>query len=175
MYKRQKKANTLDVLFNFTYLDAHGAAIDQPASLDNPPVGELPREGSVYLGRYPDNYSGFASFRDEYWRLDMRYDHYARATPRCPNGAFYSWSGELVPPVYHEDSFYVNFEYAYPIDDDSQLTINPSLNHYELEELSWLTSYGADRLPPYGSRSGQDTQYNPVSYTHLTLPTNREV
>ncbi len=155
-----KKKDTLDVLFNFTYLDAHGAAIDQPAWLDKPPAGELPREGRVYLGRYPDNFSGFASFRDDSWRLDLRHDHYARATPRCPNGAFYSWSRELIEPLYHEDTFNINFEYIYEIDEDSRLTINPSLNHYELEELSWINSYGADRLPLYGSRSGQDTQYN---------------
>ncbi|MBN2210844.1 MAG: TonB-dependent receptor [Sedimentisphaerales bacterium] len=155
-----KKGYTLDALFNFTYLDAHGAAIDQPAYLDNPPAGQLSRKGRVYLGRYPDNFSSFASFREDRWRLDLRYEHYARATPRCPNSAFYSWSRELVRPLYQENTFYVNFEYIYPIDDDSRLTINPSLNHYELEELSWITSHGADRLPLYGSRSGQDTQYN---------------
>jgi iron complex outermembrane receptor protein len=151
----------INALVNFTYLDGEGDDIYQPASLSNPPGGSAKKDGKLYYNKYPDNWSLFGSLEyQDNLRLDFRREHYNRAVPRCPaNLSFYNWSDELVKPTYQEDITYLDLKYDLFLSETSKLTFNPAITSYHLRELSWISSWGADYLPPYGTRSGQKTNY----------------
>lgn len=147
-----------EVMFNVTYTDSKGDAIDQPASRNTVPAGQTATDGKIYLNRYPQNFSAMASLANRNVTFTMRHDHYARALPRCPNGSYYDWSREVWPPTYNEDSFFADLRADLHLSGRAKIVINPSLHYYELKEQSWIGTFGANWLPPYGSRSGQLTE-----------------
>ena len=156
------ESNDLEVFGNFTFLDGDGAVIDQPASLDVVPAGETPAPGHVYWNRYLNNWTALMSVR---YRTDtkvwLRYGHHSRGTPRVPNGSFYDFQQEAdngFPAVYAQDDFVVDASTVFRFSDGSKLTVNPGFHFINLKEQSWISEYGSNRLPPLGSRSGQNSE-----------------
>ena len=155
-----KTTSDFDLFTNFTYLDGDGDEISQPASLDVVPVGQTQAPGVVYWNRYPENWSGLMTIRYRDTELYLRRGHAARATPRVPNGSFYNYEQEEdtgYPAYYMQDDFYVDLKHRILLDEQTTLTVNPSYHWIHLEEQSWIASYASNRLPPLGSRSGQDS------------------
>jgi outer membrane receptor for ferrienterochelin and colicins len=156
-----QKSNDLDVFANFTYLDGDGETIRQPAALDVVPAGQTKESGDVYWNRYPQNWNALVSASNEDSTLHVRRGHYFRASPRAANGSFYDYDQEQsngFPVGYQQDDFYIDAAHVFTFDDDSKLTVNPSFDYINLKEQSWISQYGANRLPPLGSRSGQNSE-----------------
>lgn len=154
------KSGNLDIFTNFTWLDGDGDAISQPAWLDVVPGGQTQAPGSVYWNRYPENWSGLISIRYQDTELHLRRGHASRATPRVPNGSFYDYEQEEdtgYPAVYQQDDFFVDLKHHIALDEQTRLVVNPSYHWIHLLEYSWFSSYASNRLPPLGSRSGQDS------------------
>lgn len=158
------KNDKLESLFNFTFLDAKGDEIKQSASLEKVPVGQTQQGGVVYYNKYPRNYSMFGSVTYDQMSLDIRREHYVRATPRAPNLSFYVYNDEPLKNEYEEDITYLDFKYTIPLSETSKFTLNPGVTWYELDELSWISSYGPNYLPPYGTVSGQSTRYEQYQF-----------
>jgi iron complex outermembrane receptor protein len=153
-------SNDLDVFTNFTYLDGEGDEISQPAELDVVPAGQVKAPGNIYWNRYPNNWSALVSARYRDSEIHVRQGHFARATPRVPNGSFYDYDQEEAngfPPLYEQDDFFIDVSRQFKFEDGSKLTITPSFHAIHLRELSWMQQYGANRMPPLGSRNGQDS------------------
>ncbi|MBN1621287.1 MAG: TonB-dependent receptor [Endomicrobiales bacterium] len=157
-YTWGKKIDDLDAFFNFTFNDAVGAEIDSPAALNVVPAGVTQTDGKVYWNKYMKNWSALGSIRHNNTVLHVRRGHYRRATPRCPNGSYYDFDLEKWYPSYNEDDFYADLSVTIKLDDNKELVLNPSFHYFELKEQSWIGTYGANLLPPYGSRSGQFTE-----------------
>lgn len=156
-----KNINGLDLLANFVYLDAAGDEVAQPAYLDVVPAGVVKAEGKLYMEKYPRNWSIFTSAAYGDFKLNIRREHYARAVPRCPGtSSLYDYDLELTKPLYEEDISLIGADYKYDFDNVSKITFSSEFNSYHLKELTWISSYGANRIPLYGTRSGQDSEYN---------------
>jgi outer membrane receptor protein involved in Fe transport len=156
-----KSSEDFDVFFNFAYLDGDGGEIPQPATLDVVPEGQTRAPGKVYWNRYPDNWSALLSLRYRNTELHIYRAHASRATPRVPNGSFYDYEQEEAtgwPPLYEQDDFFIDLETQLELGDATTLVINPSYHHTYLSEHSWITQYASNRMPPLGSRSGQDSK-----------------
>jgi len=153
-----KKFEDLDVLLNFTYLNGEGAEIPQDASLDVAPSGQRQQAGKLYWNKYPYNYSMFAGVSYQDLSIDLRKDHTDRAVPRANHsagGGFYDWYSEPIKPDYNEDTFYINLKYLHRLTDKQSITVNPSFHDFVLHEYTWLNPWGANRVPPLGTRGGQ--------------------
>ena len=162
-----------DALVNVTYLDAKGEKVDQAASLDRVPAGQTQVPGVVYAGKYPRNFSAFASLHSDGTSLDIRDEHYSHAVPRTFSSSFYVYDQEPFPPLFTEDNFYVSATREMHWG-SAKLTVNPSLHYYNYQELSVMPTYGANLLPPDGSRTGQQTSMQnselKVTYEDQLLP-----
>jgi iron complex outermembrane receptor protein len=153
-------SDDVKVFANFTYLDGEGNEIAQPAYLDVVPVGQTQAPGDIYWNRYPENWSGLVSVQYKTTDVVIRRAHASRATPRVPNGSFYVFEQEEDTPwpaVYQQDDFFIDAETRVEFSEDTKLVINPSYHRIHLREQSWITQFGANRLPPLGSRSGQNS------------------
>ena len=153
-------SDEINIFTSFTYLDGEGDEISQPAYLDVVPSGQTQAPGDIYWNRYPENWSGLLSFQYKTLDVTIRKGHASRATPRVPNGSFYIFEQEEDSPwpaVYQQDDFFVDVKNQQEIDEDTKLVINPSYHRIHLREQSWITQYGINRLPPLGSRSGQNS------------------
>lgn len=168
-------SDDMEIFANFTYLDGDGAVIGQPADLDVVPDGQTQEAGDVYWNRYPQNWSALVSVKHGDSTIHMRKGHYFRAAPRAANGSFYDYEQENAigfPVGYQQDDFYLDLTHVHTFDDGSKLTVNPSFDYLNLKEQSWISQYGANRLPPWGSRSGQDSEevhWNLMSYYERDL------
>jgi len=154
------KSGQWDFFTNFTWLDGDGDEISQPAYLDVVPAGQTQAPGRVYWNRYPENWSGLISIRREDTELHLRRGHAARATPRVPNGSFYNYEQEEdtgYPAYYMQDDFFAELKHTFTLNEQTRLVVNPSYHWIHLQEQSWISSYASNRLPPLGSRSGQDS------------------
>jgi iron complex outermembrane receptor protein len=144
-----------DVFFNFTYLNALGQTIGQPAEFDVAPAGGTKQPGDIYVGRYRENMSGLLTLRSETSALAVRAAHFRRVPPRGSNGSFYSYQDEAFRPSYTENDFLVDYNYnwTFGASGKNKLTINPSAHFFSYYEQSFIT-FGANDQPPLGSRSG---------------------
>jgi outer membrane receptor for ferrienterochelin and colicins len=144
-----------DVFFNFTYLNALGQTIAQPAEYDVAPTGGTAQGGDVYLGRYRENMSGLLTLRSETSSLALRAAHFRRVPPRGSNGSFFNYDQELFKPSYTENDFMVDYQYHlnFGADAKNKITINPSAHFFSYYEQSFIT-FGANDAPPIGQRSG---------------------
>ena len=155
-----KKINDkTDVFCNVSINDAPGDEIDQPARFDNVDSTMTPAAGKIYWNKYPANYSIMTAFSSDYLNVRMRNEHYVRATPRNPNHSFYDWEKEVWKPQYCEDQHFIDAtaDVPLPFGENAKLIVEPALHFYQLKEQTWIKTYGANRLPPLGSRSGQFT------------------
>jgi outer membrane receptor protein involved in Fe transport len=151
-----------DVFFNFTYMNAVGQKVDQPASLDLKGPGPLNRpasDGQIYLGRYSENMSGLFTVRGDSSTLQLRAAHFRRVTPRGSNGSFYDYDKEAFKPTYTENDFFADYKYEWKFGDKNKLTINPSIHFFSYYEQSFIT-FGSNDQPPLGSRSGMLGEFN---------------
>ena len=155
-----QSSDEIDIFANITYLDGNGNKISQPAYLDVVPSGQTQAPGDIYWNRYPENWSGLLSLTYKNTDILIRRGHASRATPRVPNGSFYIYEQEEDigwPAVYQQDDFFVDAKTHFDLSDDTKLVINPSYHRIHLREQSWISQYGVNRLPPLGSRSGQNS------------------
>ena len=153
-------SDEINIFTNFTYLDGEGDEISQPAYLDVVPTGQTQAPGEIYWNRYPENWSGLFSIQYKDLDVTIRRGHASRGTPRAANGSFYIFDQEEDtgwPAVYQQDDFFIDVKTERQIDEDTKLVINPSYHRIHLLEQSWISQYGANRLPPLGSRSGQNS------------------
>ena len=153
-------SDEINVFANFTYLDGEGDEISQPAYLDVVPGGQTQAPGDIYWNRYPENWSGLLSFQYKTFDVTIRRGHASRGTPRAANGSFYIFEQEEDtgwPAVYQQDDLFIDVKTEHQINEDTKLVINPSYHRIHLREQSWISQYGANRLPPLGSRSGQNS------------------
>jgi outer membrane receptor for ferrienterochelin and colicins len=153
-------SDEINIFANFTYLDGEGDEISQPAYLDVVPTGQTQAPGDIYWNRYPENWSGLFSLQYKAFDVTVRRGHASRGTPRAANGSFYIFEQEEDtgwPAVYQQDDFFIDVKTERQIDEDTKLVINPSYHRIHLLEQSWISQYGANRLPPLGSRSGQNS------------------
>src|SRR4051794_22167346 len=104
-----------DVLFNFTFLNAPGQTVQQPASLDVPPPDRPPQAGQLYVGRYRENLSGIVTIRSDTSSVALRAAHFRRTTPRGMNGSFYDLASEPYKPSYTENDFFVDYSHRVPL------------------------------------------------------------
>jgi outer membrane receptor protein involved in Fe transport len=158
-----------DLFFNFTYLDALGQTLPQPARLDAPPPGQPARAGSIYLGRYRENMSSLFTARSDHSTLAVRAAHFRRSTPRGSNGSFYDYDAEDYKPTYTENDFFADYSHRWALGDSgrTELTVNPSVHFFSYFEQSYV-SYGADRVAPAGERAAHQDEF--VNYQlKLTL------
>jgi outer membrane receptor for ferrienterochelin and colicin len=147
-----------DVFFNFTYLDARGQTIDQPAAYDRAPMGQETAPGEIYVGRYRQNMSGLFTLRSETSKLALRAAHFRRETPRGSNGSFYDYDLEPLKPAYTENDFFVDYQYQWNLG-KNKITFNPSVHFFSYYEQSFIT-WGVNRVGGNGSRSGTMGEYN---------------
>jgi outer membrane receptor for ferrienterochelin and colicins len=147
-----------DVFFNFTYLDARGQTVDQPAELDRAPMGQETAPGQVYLGRYRQNMSGLFTLRSDSSKLALRAAHFRRETPRGSNGSFYDYDMEPLKPAYTENDFFVDYQYQWNLG-KNRITLNPSVHFFSYYEQSFIT-WGVNRIGGNGTRSGTMGEYN---------------
>jgi outer membrane receptor protein involved in Fe transport len=147
-----------DVLFNFTYFNALGQIMDQPARYDVAPPGGVPQDGQVYLNRYRENLSGLMTIRTERSALVLRAAHFRRVTPRGSNGSFYDYQSEVFKPAYTENDFFADHTFNWTLG-KNKITFNPSVHYFSYYEQSFIT-FGANDLPPLGSRSGMLGEFN---------------
>jgi outer membrane receptor protein involved in Fe transport len=149
-----------DLFFNFTYLDAAGQELAQPAALDVVPEGQQPAPGKIFLGRYRQNLSGFLTLRSEQGALALRGAHFRRVPPRGSNGSFYVYEQEAWKPSYTENDLLVDYQYNFRLGaaGASKLTINPSIHFFSYFEQSFIT-FGSNRVPPLGERSGMQGEF----------------
>lgn len=155
------QSGDMQIFANFTYLDGEGDEIRQPAAWDIAPVGQTQAPGVVYWNRYDDNWSALISARYKDTDIHLRRGHYFRAAPRAANGSFYDYDiedSEGFPVGYGQDDTLVDVTHVIRFEDGSKLTLNPGFHYIHLQEQSWISQYGANRLPPLGSRSGQNSE-----------------
>ncbi|HEY0708630.1 MAG TPA: TonB-dependent receptor [Polyangia bacterium] len=162
-----------DAFFAFTYRDALGQELSQPAELDVVPEGQEKAPGKIYLGRYRQNFSGLLNLRSENTKIALRGARFNRVTPRGSNGSFYDYEAEPFKPTYTESDFLVDYQYAWTFGGagENKLTINPSVHFFSYYEQSFIT-FGANRIPPLGQRSGKQAE---LSHYELKLRFERQL
>jgi outer membrane receptor for ferrienterochelin and colicins len=162
-----------DAFFAFTYRDALGQELTQPAELDVVPEGQEKAPGKIYLGRYRQNFSGLLNLRSENTKIALRGARFSRVTPRGSNGSFYDYDNEPFKPTYTESDFLVDYQYAWMFGGagENKLTINPSVHFFSYYEQSFIT-FGANRVPPLGQRSGKQAE---LSHYELKLKFERQL
>jgi outer membrane receptor protein involved in Fe transport len=149
-----------ELLFNFTYLDARGQTIAQPAELDEPPAGQAQQAGDIYVGRYRENLSALFTVRRDESTLQLRAAHFRRVPPRGSMGAFYVYREQPFKPAYTENDAFVDYTGRFDLlGDRLRLTVNPSVHFFSYYEQSFIT-FGAERVPPFGERSGMQGEFN---------------
>jgi outer membrane receptor protein involved in Fe transport len=163
-----------DLLFNFTFLDARGQTLAQPAALDSPPEGQAPRPGDIYLGRYRENLSALFTARSAQATLQLRAAHFRRVPPRGARGALYVYREQPFKPAYTENDAFVDYSGRFDLAGDRlRLTVNPSVHFFSYYEQSFIT-FGAERVPPLGERSGMQGEFNnyqlKLTLEHQPLP-----
>ncbi len=148
-----------DASVSGAYVNSEGAEISQSETLDRAPSGQTPTPGKIYWNKYPNNWNVYFNLSNDSNVIDFRTEHTSRTVPRAPGtNSLIDYDTEVIKPNYDQDDVFINYKHIFTLDQRSKITMNPSFHNFDLSELTWIPTYGTNRRPPYGSRSGQVTQ-----------------